>query len=184
MEFNEVIQWLVASKYVTFHKSKPIFTALAIKELTGISKGLSLDKTVIEPNLPAITDTAVLVVGKKYTDAQWGAFYQEFILKCQIPARCEGTYGSFYDLNKYSIDGMKAFKKAIVDGFELSILIVAVTLYYKNKTRLKKAIGNYMLSEEWKTDYQVLLAKAADGKIDEHIKQETKHGTVSHYTRG
>lgn len=184
MELNEVMLWLIASGYVKRHKDKWVFTAPFYKEMTGIAKGLALDNTVIEPNLPAVTGTEVLVPEKKYTDVQWGSFYQQFITACEIPARCEGLYGKAYDLNKYSADGVKAFKKAITEGFDLSTLIFTVKLYYKNKTSLKKAIGNYMLSEEWKTDYWVNVGKASEGKIDEHIKQEMKHGTVSHYTRG
>lgn len=184
MELNEVMLWLIASGYVKEHKKKWVFTAPFYKEMTGIAKGLALDNTVIEPNLPAVTGTEVLVPEKKYTEAQWSSFYQQFITACEIPARCEGLYGKAYDLNKYSADGVKAFKKAITEGFDFNTLVFTVKLYYKNKTSLKKAIGNYMLSEEWKTDYWVNVGKAAEGKIDEHIKQEMKHETGTRYTWG
>jgi hypothetical protein len=184
MELNEVMLWLIASGYVKQHKDKWVFTAPFYKEMTGIAKGLASNGTVIEPNLPAITDTTVLVPGKKYTDMQWGAFYQQFILDCEIPAKCEGNYGNVYELNKYSIDGMKAFRKAMTEGLYRDVLVFAVKLYYKNRTKLKKAIGNYMLSEEWRTDYYTALAKHEAGQLDEHIKQELKHETGTRYTWG
>lgn len=183
MNLNEVMLWLVEKKYVQFHKDKPIFTDQARKEMkTSSAKPLQLANLDSLQTLQSKESTQIMVQGVKYTEAEWEGFYRKFLLACKIPARCEGKDGQSYELNKYSVEGVKAFKKAIQAGYQLDILIVTVSLYYQNSVRLKKAVGNYMASEEWKTDYETLLQKAEEGKVDEHIKQEMKNGTATQYS--
>lgn len=186
MDLKEVILWLVAERFIEFQKGKPRFTDQGRKAIKDATTGFIPEKAVTEAGLvPVNLSTEVMVPEGKYSDGQWSNWYREFLLNCEIPAKCHGRDGQSYELNKYSIEGMKAFKKAIQSGYRLDALTVAVKLYYKNSVQLKKAVGNYMVSEEWRTDYETVVQKAQEGKIEEHIKQEMKrNGSVSNYTFG
>jgi len=183
VDLKSVMEWLVENKYVTIHKGKPKFTTQYYKDVTGIEKGLTLQGTVVEslpakvPQVPKPFDQNAVAT---YTPQQWCFYYTEFIKACAIPAKGMGPKGDSYALNKYSEDGMKAFRQALKEGYQIQVMIAAVTLYYKSAIFLKKAIGNYMASGEWKTDYQTLIEKAESGELAEHIKNETKqeHGGI------
>lgn len=187
MELKSVMEWLVSNKYVSIHKGKPKFTTRYYKESTGIEKGLTAQGTVRE-NLPTVTGAAVAPFNPGaigiYTQVEWSFYYTEFIKACKIPSKALGTKGDSYALNKYSEDGMKAFRQAMKDGYKLEVLIMAVTLYYKSAISLKKAIGNYMSSGEWKTDYQTLLESAKDGTLATYIKNEIKQNNGGSYSFG
>lgn len=186
MEYNlkEVVEWLVTNKYITIHKGKPKFTSTYHKEITGIEKGLT-SIGIVREILPVQTSENFNVLKiNSYTLADWSRYYQEFISACKIPQRIQGTHGDSYAVNKYSEDGMKAFKKAMTDGYRLEVLILAVTLYYQSSIRLKKAIGNYMSSGEWKSDYELLLEKGKEGNLAAHIKEETKQNGTTKYDWG
>jgi hypothetical protein len=170
MDLKEVLEWLVTNKYVVFHQGKPKFTSVYHKEMTGVSKGLTVKNDTEITTEPGFS---LALIGT-YTLAQWGKYYEEFIKTCKVPPRGVGGYGSTYAMNKYSEDGMKAFRKAILDGYKLEILLLAVSIYYASTVGFKKAIGNYMSSGEWKTDYETLLEQREQGTVQEHIKQETK----------
>lgn len=178
MDLKEVILWLVAEKFIEFQKGKPRFTDPGRKAIKDATTGFIPEKAVTEAGLvPVNLSTEVMVPDGKYSDGQWERRYKDFLLKCNIPAKCYGRDGQTYELNKYSVEGMKAFRKAIQAGYQLDALTIAVALYYKNTVQLKKAVTNYMVSEEWKTDYENVVLKGQEGKIDEHIKQEMKDGT-------
>jgi hypothetical protein len=188
VDLKSVMEWLVTNKYVSIHKGKPKFTTTYYKESTGIEKGLTSQGTVRE-NLPMI-GTGVSIAPFNhggialYTAIEWCHYYTEFIKACKIPSKALGTKGESYALNKYSEDGMKAFRQAMKDGYRLDVLIIAVSLYYKSSIALKKAVGNYMSSGEWKTDYQTLLEKAESGNLDTHIKNEIKKENGGSYQWG
>lgn len=173
MELKDVVQYLLSNKYISMHNGKYKFTALFNKELTGIERGLAKG-TVVEPNLPAVQNTQLEVSKLKiYTQAQWTQFYMQFIKSADIPEKCVSTNGDTYSVNKYSEDGCKVFQKALKEGYDLSLLVSTVKLYYKSNTRLKKAIGNYMKDGDWRTDYEVLKKHVEDGKVVDLIKKET-----------
>jgi hypothetical protein len=181
------MEWLVSNKYVAIHKGKPKFTTQYYKDATGVEKGLSLQGTVVE-TLPVTSTPTPQPFNQNsiatYTPQQWCFYYTEFINACKIPAKGIGAKGDSYALNKYSEDGMKAFRQALKDGYRLEVLLAAVTLYYKSNIFLKKAVGNYMASGEWKTDYQTLLDKAQTGELAEHIKNEIKQENGGTYQWG
>jgi len=170
MEFHEIMSWLVKEQFITFHKGKPIFTPKAHKQLQVTTVPFKAD--VPPPPPPTVTS---VVLAKTSTTGDWTRGYQNFILECNVPDRCFGPSGDPYAGNKYSEEGMKAFKKAISDGYQYDILKLAVTLYYKNTVRMKKAIGNYMSSGEWRTDYDRLLLEASNGTIKQHLNNETNN---------
>ena len=89
-----------------------------------------------------------------------------------------------YATNKYSEDGMKAFQKALKDGYKYDVLVLSVALYYKSGIRLKKAIGTYMLSGEWRSDYNELLSKANQGELENHINKTIDNGTGTNFEFG
>jgi hypothetical protein len=184
MELKEVMEWLVTNKYVTIHKGKPKFTSLYHKEVTGIEKGLTVLGTVRE-NLPVAQQESFDVIKiNAYKPVDWVRFYQELITFCEIPSKAYSDRGDAYSLNKYSEDGMKAFQKSMKEGYDPRILAMAIKLYYKSSIRLKKAVGNYMSSGEWKTDYQNLVENAKNGTLDALIKQEVKTKNDGSYQFG
>jgi hypothetical protein len=187
MDLKEVMEWLVTNKFVSIHNGKPKFTTLYHKEVTGIEKGLT-SQGIVRETLPSVVNKAVAPFTQQgiatYTPSQWAFYYTEFITACKIPSKALGTRGESYALNKYSEDGMKAFKQAMKDGYKLDVLIVAVALYYKSSISLKKAVGNYMVSGEWKTDYQVLLENAESGNLNNYVKGEIKQNNGGIYQWG
>ena len=178
MELKAVMEWLVTNKYVSIHNGKPKFTTLYHKEAIGIERGLTSQGAVLEL-LPVAPITTLAPFNKDrialYNNAEWCSYYTEFIKSCKIPAKAFGTKGETYALNKYSEDGMKSFKQAMKDGYDIKILILAVALYYQSSISLKKAVSNYMISGEWKSDYQNLVDSAKSGNLADHIKNETEH---------
>jgi len=171
MEFHEIMSWLVKEQFITFHKGKPIFTPKAHKQLQVTT--IVPFKTDVPP--PPPPPTASVVLSKTSTAGDWTRGYQNFIVECNIPDRCFGPSGDPYSINKYSEEGMKAFKKAISEGYQYDILKLTVTLYYKDTVRMKKAIGNYMSSGEWRTDYDRLLLEHSKGNIKQHLNNETNN---------
>lgn len=173
MEFKEVMNWLVVNQYVAIHKGKPVFTDKARTELNTVGKPPAPGLVPPPPpsKLPA-------TIGVDYEEQ-----YKQFIMLCKVPPKALDTYGRPYALNKFSIEGALAFKKALEKGYKLEVLAVAVALYYKSGNQFKKTIGNYMVSGEWQTDYDKVVEKAAQGNLAEHIKTES-NGPISWYTRG
>jgi len=187
MELKQVIEWLISNGFVQSHKGKFKFCAKVYKHLTGVEKGLTPQGTVLEPSLLAVVEEyPSLEKAQLYNYQDWVQFYQHFIALCRVPAKIEMSNGNTYSGNKYSEDGMKAFQKAIKEGFRYDVLRTAVTLYYASATRWKKAIGNYMIAGEWRTDYHELLEQAANGSLQKHIKKIINEatGAGSHFDLG
>lgn len=167
MILEEVMRWLVEEGYVRFHKGKPVFT----EKYHGNSvTSLSTTKT---------TETAIAVLSKD----DYEGLYKKFLLQCDIPMRGYDNLGRAYALNKFSKDGAKAFELALKKGYNPEIIRLAVFTYYKSSIQYKMAVTNYMCSGSWETDYDVLLKKHEEGKLTEHLKQET-HVHTSRFTRG
>lgn len=173
MIFKDTISWLVVNNYVEIHKGKPVFTQKARDEMKLFSKAAP-------PPLPSLEKVSTPAVPSGTIEEQ----YKQFIALCNIPHRSYDSYGRPYALNKFSVEGVQAFKKAIQKGYNLQVLAVAVTLYYKSNIQFKKAIGNYMSSGEWETDYDTILQKQKEGTLKEHVKTEMNGSTVSWFTRG
>jgi hypothetical protein len=178
MNLNEALEYLIEMKYVVEHQKKFKFTALFYKDLTGVAKGLISTGKVLEPNLPSIREEKfeVLKVGT-YTLAEWTNLYSTFLRTCSIPEKGLGQNGDTYALNKYSEDGMKAFRLAMKSGYDYVTLIAAVKLYYTGNLRFKKAIGNYMKDGDWRTDYERVKSSFEAGTLGELIKEEAKDGS-------
>jgi len=165
------------NQYMVCIKGKYKVTAKFMKEMTGLETGLVMlpsGPVVAEHPLPAIAST---------TD--WPALYTRFILEAEVPQRCEGKDGS-YDLNKYSEPAMKAFRKMVErEGVKYPVLVKSTLLYYKTHKSYAVTISRYIVDGLWRSDYQALLASAADGRIEEHIKQEIDGNTeFNRYRRG
>lgn len=165
MEFNEVVNYLTDNGYMQLIKNKPVFTDKFREALNGTSA--------------LVHATTTLAKAKESLES----VYIEFITRCQIPEKAHDSYGNVYSLNKYSKEGAKAFEAAIKAGFDLKILAITVTLYYKSAVKYKKSIHSYMTSGEWKTDYQLILQKQSEGTLDKHIQDE-QYIQPSRFTRG
>ena len=175
MNLKDTMTWLIMNKYVTLHKNKPVFTDKARSEMAAVGKpppppSLEIPEKVVQT--PAIQGSTI--------EEQ----YKQFIALCQIPQKAYDSFGRAYALNKYSNEGVLAFKKAIQKGYKIDVMALAVTLYYKSNMQFKKSVGNYMSSGEWETDYDTVLQKHQDGTLKEHIKTEVHDSTISWFTRG
>lgn len=176
MEFKEVMHWLVLNGFVTIHKDKPIFTDKGRKELNSAAP--PPPNTSIAPPPPSSLPSKV-VTGS----VDWETMYKQFIMQCKVPARGYDSYGRAYAMNKYSVDGMQAFKKAVLKGYKVEFMALAVAVYYRSPDQFKKSIGNYMATGEWETDYDVMVSKHEAGTLGQHIKKETDGNTGSRFTR-
>lgn len=174
MELKTAIEYLIEMKYVVEHQKKFKFTALFYKDLTGVSKGLTLKGEVIEPNLAVVKreEFQVLKIGT-YTQAEWVRLYEEFLRTCAIPSKGMGQNGDSYALNKYSEDGMKAFRTAMKSGYDYVTLLAAIKLYYTGSLRFKKAINSYMKDGDWRTDYETVKSSFEAGTLSKLIKEST-----------
>lgn len=127
--------------------------------------------------------TAIAVAGTSVAlspgNVDWSTAYMNFIVEAQVPIRGADSEGGVYDMNKYSEEGMKAFKKALLSGIQYAVLVRSVFLYYKSKQRFKQTIGKYMASGAWRTDYFALVAAAEQGNVEQHIKQTKDEGIKS-----
>lgn len=157
MTLKEVTDWLILNQYMTYHKGKPIFTEKFRAE------------AVVSTSLVPTQATSVALS----THVDYEEEYKQFILKCQVPPRGYDNFQRAYAMNKFSKDGAVAYKAAIVKGYNMEVLAMVVHTYYKSSINYKKAIGNYMTSGEWQTDYDTFLTKHEEGKLKEHLKQET-----------
>lgn len=157
MTFKETVDQLILNGYVKVHKGKPVFTDKARAELDQQKN--ALQKVPPPPPMVSANDLETQ--------------YKQFILLCKVPAKGYDAQGRPYAMNKFSNDGLEAFKKAIRKGCDLRVLAMAVVLYYKTPGAYKKTIGNYMASGEWQTDYDVLLEQQRNGTLSSHIKSQT-----------
>jgi hypothetical protein len=117
-----------------------------------------------------------------YLYQDWVEFYSKFIADAKVPDYAEVKYGNRYATNKYSEAGMKAFQRAIKSGCNYKALVVAVGMYYKSNTQYKKAVGSYMESGEWRTDYAKLLDEVSKGNIENYLTNDTN--TTGSFTLG
>jgi len=187
MQLKQVLEWLITNGLVQNQQGKFKFTNKFYKQLTEehhpVSEtGLMVVSTQQELAIPDVTNYHTY----RYED--WVNLYQGFIMQCKIPAKMESSNGNVYSGNKYSEDGMKAFQKAIRDGYRYDVLRVAISLYYASGIRWKKAIGSYMTSGEWRSDYASLLSEASKGEqsLNQHIKRsiDDRTGAGTHYELG
>jgi hypothetical protein len=87
----------------------------------------------------------------------WEDLYVKFIQDCTIPKWGESGNGDLYELNKYSADAMKVFRKMIEkDGIKYDLLVKVTIAYYKSGNRFRKKIGNYITEGLWRLDYMTL----------------------------
>lgn len=197
MDIIEVMEWLMKNAYLyTTSKNGFILQPKFKKDLDMAMKKAKFTTpqktkpTVETPNsLEVIKKKAEFPVPadyNKYIYTDWVDFYQNFISICKVPDHLESTNNNTYSGNKYTEDGMKAFQKALKEGYRYDVLCLAVSLYYKSSIRWKKSIGNYMMSGEWRSDYSELLDKANSGKgeLDKHIKNTIDDGTGTNYEFG
>lgn len=101
----------------------------------------------------------------------WESAYIKYIADAQVPRRSQTTDGNVYDLNKYSVDGMKRFRQMIEkERIDYDLLVKVTKAYYKSPGTYKKKIGNYITEDLWRTDYMVLKQCTTSSEQSEHLK--------------
>ncbi len=174
LEFSEVQTWLMENLYMIRKNGKFVLTdrfQQAVKsekpnsnrELAGTSQEMVIRQPVID----------------------WSMRFMEFIAACQIPAKISDAKGGLYAGNKYNNEAAREWKSMIESGgISEPVLIMSTMLYYKSNLKYKKAIGNYILQGDWRTDYMELLNAKQRGMIDQHIKSRTDGGEHSGWKLG
>lgn len=93
----------------------------------------------------------------------WENLYVKFIQDASIPRKGESGSGDLYDLNKYSADAMKVFRKMLErDGIKYDLLVKVTSTYYKSGSRYKKTISNYITEGLWRMDYMTLKDQSTE----------------------
>lgn len=112
--------------------------------------------------------------------------FMNFIMDAKVPSRLEDNRGNPYYVNKYNEDAAKAFTRMIANGISYELLVKSTMLYYKSGVKFKKAIGNYILQGDWRTDYEELRASAEQGseQIKNHINQTLDNGQHNPFSLG
>lgn len=170
MDLKQIVQWMLENNYLVVIKGKYKVTSKFNKEVTGKEMGVMMlgQKPIVTENaLTSLASTGPI---------DWTQQFLNFIKDAEVPARGEGKSGG-YDINKYSEEGMKAFKKAIESGVQYPVLVKSTMLYYKTHSAYALKIGNYMADGAWRSDYEMLLTSAKEGTITEHIQQQLDENT-------
>jgi hypothetical protein len=160
---KEAIEFLVAGGYLVPGKNGKLLV-MQQKIAADLKKPQVFDVVKIDQQIAVVQKT------------DWVEKYKQFIADAKVPTRCESRHGEFYDTNKYSEDGMKAFRKAIESGIVYDVLIRSTFLYYHNGVRLKVAIGRYMKDGLWRSDYDRVIESSESGTLEQHIKSELDDG--------
>ena len=117
----------------------------------------------------------------------WMLAFMNFIMEAKIPKYCDPANGKDpYIVNNYSEPAMKVFKKAIEKELVVyDVLVKSTMLYYKStKNKFKKAVGNYFVQGDWRSDYLALMDAAGTGTVESLIKSEMDNGNKSSYSIG
>lgn len=175
VDLKEATDYLFANGYLHNVKGEFKLTVSFRRAMDALAAGHKVAKNKEDNKLvpiPAQTKTLA-----EYTDpTSWIDKYKQFIIDANVPKRLAGKYGEPYDTNKYSENGMKAFRKAIESGCTYELLVASTALYYKSAVRMKVAIGRYMEEGRWRSDYDALVISAETNTLKEHIQQETDDG--------
>lgn len=161
MTTKEALDYLVQEGYVASNKSgKLIFTKKYYAENANLPEG-------------AITAIAVkeTKVSLQAGHPDWDSYYMQFIIDAEVPRQGRSGDGGIYNMNNFSKEGCDAFKKAILAGIKYEGLMQCTKLYYKSSVQMKMAIGKYMSSGAWRTDYLALGTAIQEGKVQEHVKK-------------
>lgn len=169
----EVYKWLCTNKFLEGENSRTL-TQHFFDLVHEVNR---------HNNLPAIVKQELVLPA---TPAEWELRFMNLIADAQVPTRLEDSRGNPYYANKFSIEGLKVFQKAMKSGVDYQVLVKSVMLYYKSSVKFKKAIGNYFKDGDWKTDYNALMDSAEKGKdaIADHINKEIHDGTRGNYKLG
>lgn len=171
MTLTEAVEFLIASGYVgKNNSSKLIFLRKTYEEL-------NVDATGAVTAIAVVSKGSALLPG----GVDWETYYMNFISECKVPADATSNDGLPYALSTYSVAGMKAFRKAMMQGIKYNGLVGATTLYYASNKPFKMAIGRYMETESWRTDYANLANAIKENKLEEHVKHTT--GKPNTFTR-
>ena len=184
MDIKEVVQFLKENGYIipngpTWNMSSKMLSAC---------KGNSVRMDIAAlPQMSIEQMNHALAITPISKATNWDDLFVKLITDAQVPARAESNRGEVYSINKFSVDGCKAFRKAIEkDGYDYNLLVKSVMLYYKSGTKFKKAVGNYFSQGDFRTDYKVLREMVLEGEdaLHNHLKKEVNDGTIEQYSLG
>lgn len=166
---QQALQQLVFEKYIQA-------TDAYNYDLT--EKGIQLLRQSYTVPVPALIkpQNNALQIIKMQQD--WMLAFMNFIMEAKIPKYCDNGKGEQYIVNNYSEPAMKVFKKAIEKELVVyDVLVKSTMLYYKStKNKFKKAVGNYFVQGDWRSDYNALLEAADTGTVESLIKSEMDNG--------
>lgn len=167
MTTKDAVDHLVQQGYVARNKSnKLIFTKKYYEDHQELPEGAVVAIAVKEQGISLLSG-----------HVDWESYYMSFILECDVPRNGRSADGGLYTMNAFSKEGCEAFRKAIMRGIKYEGLVACTKLYYKSNIQMKQAIGKYISSGAWRTDYLQLGKAITEGKVEQHIKQTTADGS-------
>lgn len=178
----KLVHWLVSNGYAVQADEDFFLTTKAYNDLDRTLLE-SLLGTPVKP-LQQIMPKPFVKTDKKSIEAEWKSRYLQFIAECKIPRRMQSGSGELYDVNQYSEEGMKAFRKMLEDELvDYSLLVKTTNLYY-HSPGYKQKVGNYISQGTWRTDYAALSHAVESEKADEYIKRESHAKNLGKFRLG
>lgn len=173
---RQALQQLVSEKYI--QATDAYNYGLTEKGCALLQSSYELPPAVVQPK-----NNSLKVIELQ---RDWMLGFMNFIIEAKVPKYCDNGKGDQYIVNNYSEPAMKVFKKAIdKEGIIYDVLVKSTMLYYKStKNKFKKAIANYFVQGDWRSDYAALLDAAGTGTIENHIKSEMDNGAKTRWKLG
>jgi hypothetical protein len=184
MNIKEVIQFLIQNGYILPKGMTYVMSAKFLNACKGST--LQQDMAAV-PTMSLQQMKNAVMQSPSVVPTNWEDAFIKLITDAQVPARLESNRGEVYSVNKFSVDGCKAFRKAIEkDGYEYQLLVKSTMLYYKSGTRFKKAIGNYFSQGDFRSDYLTLKEMVLEGEdaLQSHLKREVNDNQHTAYDLG
>lgn len=108
------------------------------------------------------------------TTSDWQDLYMRFIIESEVPKMIHMSDGTVYEANKFSDAGLKAFRAALdKEKKSYDILVLATQMYYRDQSKARQIIGNYMSKGAWRTDYEAVALLHAAGIAKNDIVNDT-----------
>lgn len=185
---KQAIDQLYDEGYIVFvqNLASTVKYTLSEKGMQLLQQGRAFDLASIDQQIAVIEKPKNNSLKVIELQQNWMLGFMNFIIEAKVPKYCDNGKGDQYIVNNYSEPAMKVFKKAIEkENIIYDVLVKSTMLYYKStKNRFKKAIANYFVQGDWRSDYAALLEAAGTGTIENHIKSEMDNGTKSKWKLG
>jgi hypothetical protein len=170
MDINEVHKYLKDNKYLFEFQGKLYITSKYPRDLRR-AETITIGSSTSLVHVAG--DNGVQVV--EYLETTKERF-KRFIAEAEVPYRITTDTGKSYTANAYSLPAERILNKALKEGFDWRGLVMSAKLYYKSKG-FKQKVSNYFVTGTWESEYDELVKKLTEGKVAQHIQEQTRPST-------